>query len=50
VNRRHSRPRAEARADIFDSIERCHHPRQRRRLDRQQQTEQLFIQPSVIPG
>jgi putative transposase len=47
VNRRHYRTRAEARADIFDDSERCHNPRQRRRLDIQQQTERLLTQPSV---
>ena len=37
VNRRQYRTRAEARADIFDYIERWHNPRQRRRPDQQQQ-------------
>jgi putative transposase len=37
VNRQHYRTRAEARADIFDYIERWHNPRQRRRLEMQQQ-------------
>jgi putative transposase len=50
VNRQHYRTRAEARADIFDYIERCHNPRQRRRLDMQQQQERLLTQPSVISG
>ena len=50
VNRQHYQTRAEARADIFDYIGRCHNPRQRRRLDRQQQKEGLFTQPSVISG
>ena len=50
VNRHHYRTRAEARADIFDYIERCHNPRQRRRLDMQRQGERLFTQPSVITG
>ena len=50
VNRQHYRTRAEARADIFDYIERCHNPRQRRRLDMQQQRERLLTQPSVITG
>jgi len=49
-NRMHSRTRAEARADIFAYIERRHNPRQRRRLDMQQQRERLFTQPSVISG
>ena len=50
VNRQHYRTRAEARADIFDYIERCHNPRQRRRLELQQQGEQLLTQPSVKTG
>jgi putative transposase len=50
VNRQHYQTRAEARADIFDYIERCHNPRQRRRLDMQQQADRLFTQPSVISG
>ena len=50
VNRQFDRTRAEARADIFDYIERCHNPRQRRRLDMQQQQERLLTQPSVISG
>lgn len=48
VNRQHYRTRAEARADIFDYIERHHNLRQRRRLEQQQQAEQLLTQPSVI--
>ncbi len=50
VNRQHYRTRAEARADIFDYIERCHNPRQRRRLEMQQQAARLLTQPSVISG
>jgi putative transposase len=50
VNRHHYRTRAEARADIFDDIERCHNPRQRRRLELQQQGEQHLTQPSVKMG
>jgi putative transposase len=50
VNRQHYRTRAEARADIFDYIERWHNPRQRRRLELQQQADKLFTQPSVISG
>ena len=37
-------------ADIFDYIERCHNPRQRRRLELQKQGERLLTQPSVISG
>jgi putative transposase len=50
VNRQDYRTRAEARADIFDCIERYHNPRQRRRLDMQQQADRLLTQPSVITG
>jgi putative transposase len=50
VNRHHYLTRAEARADIFDYIERHHNPRQRRRRELQQQGEQLFTQPSVKMG
>lgn len=50
VNRQHYRTRAEARADIFDYIERCHNPRQRRRLERQHRQEELLTQPSVKMG
>jgi putative transposase len=50
VNRRHYRTHAEARADIFDYIERCHNPRQRRRLERWKEQEQLLTQPSVKTG
>jgi putative transposase len=39
VNRKHYQTRAEARADIFDYSERSHNPRQRRRLELQQQAE-----------
>jgi putative transposase len=46
ANRQHYRTRAEARADIFDYIEHCHNPRQRRRLDMQRQTEHRSTQPS----
>ncbi|HKC95620.1 MAG TPA: IS3 family transposase, partial [Nitrospira sp.] len=44
------RTRAEARADIFDSIERCHNPRQRRRLAFQQEGQKLLTQPSAETG
>ena len=36
VNRRHYRSRAEARADVFDYIERFYNPRMRSRLMREQ--------------
>jgi len=50
VNRRQYRTRAQARADIFDYIERWHNPRQRRRLAFQQQGQKLLTQPSVETG
>jgi putative transposase len=50
VNRQQYRTRAEARSDIFVSIERCHNLRQRRRLEMQQQQKRLLTQPSVISG
>ncbi|MET0515182.1 MAG: IS3 family transposase [Nitrospiraceae bacterium] len=50
VNRRHYRTRAEARADLFDYIERWHNPRQRRRLAFQRQQQKLLTQVSVETG
>jgi len=50
VNRRQYRTRAEARADLFDYIERWHNPRQRRRLAVQQEGEKLLTQVSVEMG
>jgi putative transposase len=50
VNRRQYRTRAEARADIFDYIERWHNPRQRRRREMQQQGEKLLTHLSVETG
>jgi putative transposase len=50
VNRRQDRTQAETRADLCDYIERWHNPRQRRRLDQQQQGEKLFTQLSVETG
>jgi putative transposase len=50
VNRQQYQTRAEARADIFDYIERCHNPRQRRRLAFRQEGDKLLIQPSVERG
>jgi putative transposase len=50
VNRQHYRSRAEARADIFDYIERCHNPRQRRRLEMQKREQLLLTPPSVKMG
>jgi putative transposase len=50
VNRRQYRTRAEARADVFDYIERGHNPRQRRRLAFRQEGDKLLTQPSVKTG
>jgi len=50
VNRRRYRTRAEARADIFDYIERFHNPRRKRRLEEATQKELLLTQPSVEMG
>lgn len=50
VNRRQYQTRAEARADVFDYVERWHNPRQRRRLAFQQQMEKLLSQLSVETG
>ena len=50
VNRRQYRTRAEARADLFDYIERWHNPRQRRKLAFQQEGEKLLIQVSAETG
>jgi len=50
VNRRIYQTRREARADIFDYIERFYTPRCRRRLEEAKQQELLFTQPSVEKG
>jgi len=50
VNRRRYQTRAEARADIFDYIERFHNPRRRRQLEEAKQKELLLTQPSVETG
>ena len=50
VNRRQYLTRGEARADIFDYIERFHNPRKRRQLDRQNQVRLAFLNPSVVSG
>ncbi len=50
VNRRIYRTRAEARADVFDYIERFHNPRCRRRLEVTKRKELLLTQPSVETG
>jgi putative transposase len=50
VNRRQYRTRADARADIFDYIERFHNPRKRRRLEMLNRKDLLLTQPSVEKG
>jgi len=50
VHRRQYRTRAEARADIFDYIERGHNPRQRRKLAFQQERSKLLTQVSMETG
>lgn len=50
VNRRQYRTRAEARADLFDYIERWHNPRQRRRLVVREQGQKLLTHLSVEMG
>ena len=50
VNRRIYQTRAEARADVFDYIERFHNPRRRRRLETTKQKDLLLTQPSVETG
>jgi len=47
VNRRQYLTRAEARADIFDYIERFHNPRRRRQLETTKQKDLLLTQLSV---
>ena len=50
VNRRQYRTRSEARADIFDYIERFYNPRKRQQLEMIQQKDLLLAQPSVKSG
>ena len=50
VNRRQYRTRSDARADIFDYIERFHNPRKRRRLEERNQGRSTLTQPSVETG
>ena len=50
VNRRRYLTQAEARADIFDYIERFYNPRRRRKMGRQESENQLFFKPSVETG
>ena len=50
VNRRIYQTRVEARADVFDYIERFHNPRRRRRLEEAKQDDLLLTQLSVETG
>jgi len=50
VNRRQYLTRAEARADIFDYIERFHNPRKRRRLEMFNRKNLLLTQSSAVSG
>jgi putative transposase len=50
VNRTTYRTRDEARADLFDYLERFHNPRMRRRVARQDQAFLALTQPSVETG
>lgn len=50
VHRRRYLLLAEARADVFDYIERCHNPMIQRRLDAKDQAYRLLTQTSVETG
>ena len=50
VNRRQYQTRSDARADIFDYIERFHNPRKRRLLEERNQGRSTLTQPSVETG
>ena len=50
VNRCQYQTRSEARADIFDYIERFYNPRKRRQLEMRKQKDSLLTQPSVKSG
>jgi putative transposase len=50
ANRRRYATLTEARADLFDYIERFHNPRMQRRLDAQDQAFKTLTQPSVKTG
>ena len=50
VYRRQYRTRDEARADLFDYLERFHNPRMRRRVARRDREFQALIKPSVETG
>lgn len=50
VNRRQYSTRAEARADVFDYIERFHNPRRERRTEQRRMKKVGLTQPSVEKG
>jgi putative transposase len=50
VNRHQYRTRAEARADVFDYIERFHNPRRARRTEQREKKKVDLTQPSVKTG
>ena len=50
VNRRQYQTRAEARADVFDYIERFHNPRRARRIERLKKEEVGLTRPSAEKG
>ena len=50
VNRRVYPTRADARADVFDYIERVHNPRKRRRLTEQGSVGSYLTKPSIKTG
>ncbi len=50
VNRRQYRTRAEARADVFDYIERFHNPRRARKIEQLRKEDVGLTQPSVETG
>ncbi len=50
VNRRQYHTRAEARADVFDYIERFHNPRRTKRIEQLRKKQVGLTQPSVETG
>jgi putative transposase len=50
VNRRQCHTRAEARADVFDYIERFHNPRRTRKAEQREKEEVDLTQSSVKTG
>ena len=50
VNRQQYRTQSEARADVFDYIERFHNPRRARRTEQRRKEREGLTQPSVEKG